>query len=327
MLSFVYVNFFSIDDCIFLTIRAVMVTRDILARLVAYRLNYNPLGNFIICSDPRGGSTWLTELLEPLLAVPVLWEPLHIEKVPEFKRLNFSWRQHIAEDQVWEDANLAFERLFKGKLLNDWITSQTSFYKLLVSDRALIKFCRANALLPWMTRNFNFRYKPIYLIRHPFAVVSSQLKQGGWDYEFTGFVIPDSPFNKLYLEHSKFLKSLRTKEEALTALWCISNQVSLCSDRNNNSWITINYECLVDDTQATLERVFREWGMQIEVSKLNFAKASKTTVGSSPLSGSAQIEYWRKGLNSDQVKRMTDVLQYFHVSVYSSNPYPEIIFT
>lgn len=94
-----------------------------------------------------------------------------------FRDLGFSWRQRIDEGTQWDEARAAFERTFRGRTLNLWsCTSDLGDY--LRAERLVVKLCRANGALPWLTEAFDFRYAPIYLVRHPFAVAASQVKWG-----------------------------------------------------------------------------------------------------------------------------------------------------
>lgn len=286
------------------------------------KMDIKPLQNFLIFSDPRGGSTWLSELIQKITNTAIIWEPLAINKVNTFNQLNFGWRQYIPEGENWQEAKEAFEKVFKGQVLNCWTTYATNSKELIEANQLLVKFCRGNALLPWLTNQFNFKYKPIYLIRHPFAVVSSQLKQGGWDCSFQGFQIPKTPYNEIYSKHSEYLKSLRHKEEALTATWCITNQIPLQNKRNNQCWLTLNYEELLLNPKKSLERILDEWEIDYNLEKLDFIKASKTTIKGSPIKGISQLEFWKHSLNKEQIARMNDVLNYFQINAYSIDTYP-----
>ncbi|MGB3467290.1 MAG: hypothetical protein WBA74_18550 [Cyclobacteriaceae bacterium] len=289
--------------------------------------NFNPLDNYLIFSDPRGGSTWITELVKEVTSSPVIWEPLAVRKMPEFKNLDFAWRQFIPEEREWPEARDLFEQVFSGQLLNHWLTMKTNIAELSAADQLLIKFCRGNQLLPWLTRQFPFRKKPVYLIRHPFAVVASQLKQGGWNSEFQRFTLHEGSNSELLAPHKTFLESLKTKEEALTATWCLCNQVPLNHARNNIDWITLNYEEIILNPEKTFHRISEEWSLALQdFDGLKFNKPSATTVSGSPVSGNSQIENWTKKLTPDQVKRMEEVLKYFDVKAYSADPYPEITY-
>ena len=290
------------------------------------RIEFKPLNNYLVFSDPRGGSTWVTELVKSITSCPIIWEPLFIRKVFEFKKLGFSWRQFIPENQAWPEAYKEFDKLFKGKILNHWTASNSNITELKSSDQLLIKFCRGNQLLPWLTNHFHFKFKPIYVIRHPFAVVASQLKQGGWDYKFERFHIPQGPNNEIYQEHKEFLSSIKSKEEALTATWCLCNSVPLRHKMNNNNWPTLNYEEIVLNPQKSMDRILTEWGLKADTKMLNFEKPSRTALAGSSALGKDKIESWLKVFDARQIKKMVMVLDYFSIEEYTSNPYPEIVY-
>src|SRR5690606_10339837 len=103
------------------------------------RTDVKPLEHYMIFSDPRGGSTWLMEIVKQVTEKPILWEPLHINKVAELKELGFGWRQFIPENTNWVEANEFFNQLFKGKILNSWIMQQTSKRELQQTEQFIIK--------------------------------------------------------------------------------------------------------------------------------------------------------------------------------------------
>src|SRR5690606_13257283 len=143
------------------------------------------------------------------------------------------WRQYIPEHAKWPEAEAFFINLFKGKVLNKWIMQQTTAKELLQSNQFIIKFCRGNALLPYLTHHFHFVHKPILLVRHPFAVVASQLKHGSWNHIHPKFTIPEAPYHSHYKEHEAFCKTLTTQAEILTSYWCLTNQIPLRHAKNN----------------------------------------------------------------------------------------------
>ncbi|SKB60135.1 hypothetical protein SAMN05660776_2015 [Salegentibacter holothuriorum] len=296
-----------------------------LARQILKVKGYSENKNHYVFADPRGGSTWLMEIIQTIKKEPVIWEPLYLKlKNSPFKKLNFGWRQYIPEDAEWEEAKQAFDRLFSGEIYAENTLKFKTLLKLLRSESFLFKICRGHALLPWLTQNYNFHYKPIYLIRHPFAVVSSQLRHGAWEYSFNSFEIPQTPYNQHYLEHEAFLKTIKTKEEALVANWCLSNSIPLKHPENNRSWITINYEELVLKPEDSINRILKSWKCNYDVSSIDFRRNSATTKPDSPALVTERLANWEKYFNSSQLDRMGAVLDYFEVKNYSkSNPMPE----
>ena len=296
-------------------------TKDSLCVAVSGIRTFDPKENIILFSDPRGGSTWLTESIARLPKTAILWEPLHLMHTPNFKKVNFGWRQFIPEMEIWDDARMEFERLFKGKALNYWTCNLSSPFRFLTADRMIVKFCRANALIPWLTKEFRFSYDPVYLVRHPFAVAASQLIHGAWSFSYSGFEIPNVPFNKHYTDHSDFLSQLKTKEEALVATWCLTNLVPLCHSRNDKSWITIYYENLIRYPEKECYRIFQRWGLPIPYGiQSQLKEPSTTTKDATNLSDfDKQCGKWRSFFDQKQISKMTEILRYFEVKDYSAD--------
>ncbi|MCW8814872.1 MAG: sulfotransferase domain-containing protein [Chlorobium sp.] len=282
--------------------------------------------NLIVFSDPRGGSTWITELINRIPDTAVLWEPLHLAEVNLFRKLGFAWRQFIPEDDEWPEAERAFEQVFRGKVLNHWTCRMSSPMDFLRSERMVVKICRANALIPWLTRVFSFRYEPVYLVRHPFAVAASQMKHGSWDAPFTGYSIPDGRFNEPYRTHADFLLSLGSKEEALVATWCLTNMVPLTHKDNNRKWITVFYENLVLSPGNEIQRIFQRWGLQIPENILEHVNCPSATAKENMIDADAQTQLskWKLLFDQQQIERMLEVLRYFTIDHYSEDAVPSI---
>lgn len=284
----------------------------------------------LICGDPRGGTTWLAELIKLLPTTAMLWEPLAVAKVNQFKSVGFQWRQYIPEHESWPEAKTMFEDLFAGKMLSSYLCQSTTTRDLAKANQLLIKFCRANQLLPWLTKEFHFNRPPIYLVRHPCAVVASQLKQGGWSHVKPNFEIPNGRYNSFYSDHTDFLRAIDTIEMRLAATWCLCNQVPLSHSGNNKRWLTITYESLLLNIEEQLNRIEKRWGIKFPQSVYDkVGAASTTTVVGSPIREgrvSEQLSYWKNQLTSKQIDNILRVMDYFHVDLYNSEELPFISF-
>ncbi len=143
--------------------------------------------NISIFSSPRGGSTWLAQTLASLLKGNIVWEPLFYKpskrgilyqafKYPERYALDFKWNPYLPEDVNHEKAFRFFSRLFSKEIVNLELYRYNDL-KLVCSKKWFVyKFCYGNNLLPWLVNRFEI--KPILLLRHPCAVVASQLHHG-----------------------------------------------------------------------------------------------------------------------------------------------------
>src|SRR5690606_8614167 len=119
-------------------------------------IRFDPNKARIICGDPRGGTTWLAQLLNQLPGSALIWEPLAVSEVREVNALNFQWRQFIPQNESWPEARALMERILSGRLLSPYLCQQTTPGQFRHASHLLIKFCRANQLLPWLTKQFNF---------------------------------------------------------------------------------------------------------------------------------------------------------------------------
>jgi hypothetical protein len=282
-------------------------------KLVRRMRNFDPRGNLILCSTPRGGSTWLAELLSQMPQTALLFEPLHLWRKPPFSDLNLCGYQPIPEHADWPEARAAFDAVFRGRFVNDWTGHESSVFEFLVAKRMLVKMVRANAMLPWLIRNFQFINRPVLFVRHPLAVVASQLRFGFVRDGFRGFRIPNCPFNEHFLKHRDFLSGLSTAEEGLAARWCLANQVPLGSPANDRAWTTVYYEHLLLDPQRELRRIFENWGLPLPRRIMNRVRIpSAKTVDSRFLSNpERQLDKWRQVFNDEQLGRMVAVLKHF----------------
>lgn len=297
---------------------------DILCKMIKPVRAFEPEKNILIFSYPRSGSTWLMELIGNIPGTVNLWEPLHIQYVKPFRTLGFGWRQHIPEGEEWKEAKEKFEQLFRGKYLNFWLSSRDFPLRFVTADRMIIKFVRANALMPWLLQKFEFEVMPLYLLRHPFAVAASQMKEGSWDYEFEGYEIPDVPFNHIFKCHESFLSTLKTKGEEIVATWCINNKVVLENELHNKGWITIFYESLLLHPEKELQHIFDRWGISAPVGVFeNLRDASSTTKEATFQKGlEAQLSKWKKHFDQNEIEQMLRVLDYFEIDIYSDHLLP-----
>lgn len=254
-----------------------------------------------------------------------------VAKVKEIRELGFHWRQYIPEYENWPEAKVIIEKILSGRLLSPYLCQGTTPRQLRSASNLLIKFCRANQLLPWLTRQFNFQLPPIYLVRHPCAVVASQLQQGGWKNVSSSFTIPQGRYASFYSDHAPFLAKIDSVEKRLAAFWCLCNRVPLGHSDNNKRWITITYESLLLNSAAELERIGKRWKTVIPRNLYESPQsASSTTVSESPiLEGRVhqQLEYWKRKLSVRQIADIMDVLDYFEIELYNSDVLPRQSFT
>lgn len=288
---------------------------------IALGKEFKPDKQILVFSDPRGGSSWMAELLKAIPDTAIIWEPLNTQEVREFRKLGFSSRQHIPEFAQWPEAKRAMAKMLSGRIINEWTSSHTYFQEYFEAKRLIIKICRGNRLIPWLTEQFDFDLKPVYLVRHPFAVVLSQLQHGGWNYSFSGINVTDTKGYSLYEPHQKLFDSITTIEEERMISWCLSNKYLLEHERNDMDWITVYYEDLLTDPAGQLNRIFDRWQIPIPDAIMEKVRRASSTTrdGSSLHDTKSQLTKWKKRLSKEQIKSMSQILEYFNIKNYSSD--------
>lgn len=295
-------------------------------KTLAKNKQFDPLNALLVLGDPRGGSTWMTEILKQIPYTEILWEPLWLSQEPTFRKLGFSYRQFLEEDFQDEIIRNTFEKLFRGEVLNNYICQKSNPIAFKNAENLLIKFCRANQLLPWITKNFLFKFSPVYIVRHPCAVIASQLNHGAWR-NISPKINTDN--NRLFAEfemkHLKYIESIDTIEKRLAFYWALCNSVPLKHGKNNIDWITINYENLIIDGKNQLKRIEKKWGVKLPPESYSMLKKpSHTARNDSPIrSGDGfQLNYWKSELSQIQVNNILEVLEYFEIDTYSEEIMP-----
>lgn len=276
-------------------------------------LPYDITNTIVISGSPRSGTTWLAGVLNSIPGSSILFEPLHLDRVPGARRAGFSWRTYISPGESWAEGERFMRKVLTGKVLNDWTTREITHP--MRTGTWIVKFVRANRMLGWIVDVFPIR-KPILLIRHPCAVVASQMSQHWWT------EIGPPPEEEFLARHPRFahvLSSLQTPEEYVAAVWAIDTYVPLLV-APNHGWTVMFYEHLVQNLENELVAAFETWNLAIPTDvSARAAKPSSTTkrsVGS--------ISAWQRRLNREEIRRILDVASAFGIEFYGEDPEPDV---
>ena len=283
---------------------------------------FAPEDALIVFGNSRGGSTWLAETLRSIPKTCMIWEPEEVNLgETQFTRIGFGLSQQIPISADWPEARRVFGQLFRGQGLDARNTyyERANILVYLTADTLIVKFVSSNGLAPWLCRQFDFRRKPVLLLRHPMAIAASRLRHGAWDKMPESYDFPKARFDCLNAKHRDYLSMLKGREEVLIAKWCIENLTTLqVAESENSPFYKIFYEDLVLDRRTAIEKLFSEWKLYLSSAAIERStKASFTTVAGSPLYGRDQLGHWRKSFSAIQTRRMQDVLDHFSIKTYS----------
>jgi hypothetical protein len=228
----------------------------------------NPSKNIVFTGSPRSGTTWLAEILAKSDGGYMLFEPLSLSGVKRVNDMGFDWRQHIPENSDWPEALEFFKDLNQGKYLTPWMLSHSNRNELLNARFFILKFVRANLLLPWYVQQIKPQRLPIYILRNPLDVVASQLNYD-WKNAPNTFTIPNSKYaNEYYNPFKEILDKINTTEQFLTARWCLDNVYLIKHPQTHKFWITCIYEQLRNNPEKELAELFSKLNLPFSNSVL-----------------------------------------------------------
>ena len=291
------------------------------ARAMARR-TYRPENALQIFSSPRGGSTWLMGMLAQLPGVACVWEPLHERRgvVPN------SWGARPHPEALTPADMDVLEQVLSGNLANAWTCSRTTLREAREADQLLIKYVRANSLLPKMLERWEFRHKPILLMRHPWDVVQSQVRAFGprpmdlrVEQAYAGHRQIQQRWATIQAEPDPCVRQLH--------LWCLLNAPIWKSCADDPAVVSVDYHDLVLDPEGGLIDVLEQlqwqapersdWTPQGFVAGLNARAGSDTDFRGDYLQNQ-QDQLWKnlRRLTPERRASLQNVLDSYGVTRY-----------
>jgi len=308
-------------------------------RFVSERKKFEISDCILVAGAPRSGTTWLMEIFEKIPGYSYVFEPFQPEWFPDSLNTGFRNRLYLSPDVNWFKGEEYLKNIFTGK-----IVSRFPFYKYkismlgnrLLSKKLIVKSVRVTRLLPWIEKRFEFK-KFFFIIRHPCAVVASQLKTG-----YAGYHNETSPYDdrfpslkEIINEASEInfikqsliekLKKIDSQEEILATTWCLDNIVPL--NQKNGKRDTLMYEKLVTNGESELEHIFEAIGEkkslrlaidQMKIPSLLTFKDARGLIKNSNL----QLSKWKNSLSKKQIERIIKIVNDFDLNFYTEDIEP-----
>jgi Sulfotransferase family len=278
----------------------------------------------ILCSEPRGGSTWLMEIFAKIPGSIINWEPLDADSGVVPKEFKWGEMPNIPENDNTEEYAQLMNHILTMKKISTWTLKFCSFNSLIMGKQVITKCVRANQLIPWMINHFNFRYKPVYLLRHPIPVCISQIKNFLPGARLEPFQVPDWINNDAYKKHSGYLNSMETLLQRQIALWCLRNSGIINHPHAGEKWIVVYYEDLVSDPENEVSKLFKKLSLDTPKKLGQFRKPSKSTnLNDFKEEPMEQLSKWKEDVNADELAKIEHIFNYFEIKIYSAyNIYP-----
>jgi hypothetical protein len=271
----------------------------------------------------RSGSTWLAEIVSALQGSVIIWEPLHPENNPRCKAAGFGWQNYFGDDSDYPLQRSYLEDLYTGRDLSTrTLTSLELNPRRLASfNRYVVKHVNANTILHRIMEWFPVR--AVLMVRHPCAVIASQLKHRGWALSKEDINLSDELLDEFPHLGSTF-ERLNTIEELLAFGWAVQTYVPL-SRPSPHPWYLTTYERLVAGGEEEVERIFEYLQEPCpETAKVQLEKPSATAgKEASVRQNENRLTGWTERLGSDQIDRILQTVNACGVEYYDRSLTPD----
>lgn len=289
-----------------------------LVRLTADR-TYNLSETLVVAGSPRSGTTWLAEVLSSLPRSAILFEPEHMLQVPAARRAGLDWHVMKFPGDDWPQGDRYFKQVLQGRVITPWTVSHVPLSRAFAPRRWIVKFVDANLMLGWLANRFPVR-APVLVLRHPCAVVGSQLRRG-WRLDHAPRL---AAFFNRYPQFKDYVASLQDPVEWSAAQWCIHTYAPL---KLPQPWpfIVTTYEQATRFPEQEFGRMFRHWQMPMPDDLVERTKrpSGTTDLGSEMRKGKDPDAGWRKALTDTQIAQVLAVVRQFGLDFYTEESQPD----
>ena len=214
-----------------------------------------------------------------------------------------------------------YDAVLKGKRTTPW-SEHLNNPATMVYKRRLVKLVRANLLYPWLANRYPDQ-KHVLLLRHPAAVVLSQVRNG-WNLssarireQADSLQSPAiSALGSLGWPDSGFLSNL--------VFWAAENRIAIDHALASNTMVVF-YEHICLSPAEVLDDLSRFLGISLPSAALGqldkVSWSSSADIGS--MSVSEKISRWQGDLSAEQMSQVSKVLELSGLDeFYSLGPEP-----
>lgn len=243
----------------------------------------------------------------------MIWEPFHAGYNAKVSEIGFGWNHHIDwRDQLGtnDPKYVYLMQLFAAQdLSTDTLSKrQIDVRDFIKFNGLLVKCVNAGMMIGWMSEMVEGPC--LHMVRHPCAVVSSQLKHGAFGHIDSHDFLKPNEFLDAYPWADDILTSLKSQVELLAFTWCVQNWTAVF-DRAPKLRV-ISFEQLnLDRTKLEDALVYFGCPVPDDLDELA-SKDSKTTVNTSKsLSPIERLTAWKQALEPTQVTEIKAVVDAF----------------
>jgi hypothetical protein len=278
----------------------------------------------VISGSPRGGTTWLAETIaKAYQSERMLWEPLQDGNIAK-DGLGLTKRPFIDEQTAAPEVESFFHSLLHAKQANAHLIRLRKYPKnmltLVRNQRLFIKFVCGNGVVGYLRRRFGIP-TPLVILRHPCAVVASQLRMGQWE----DHPHIDPELLKRKPELADIIDHKAPLAERLAMTWVGD---VLAAKENAADLHIVYYEDLVLTGAEALRPAFESWGWEELPASLHgiMGQPSSTTHDWADLeSVEGKLGRWRNELEQISIERILHIAYYIEENDYNNDVLPKFM--
>lgn len=279
----------------------------------------------IVAGSGRSGTTWVAETLSLGEGSTMVNEPLKNSNSFRVQQIGFTgWGQYIPTDAHWPEAEMFFDDLFSGSELNPNYFQGTPLKEVAETQKWIFKFIRIPFMLDWLTAKYELP-PPVYIIRNPYAVISSQLRHVGFGKGRTfnpsrdTFIPQFAFYNEFYQEYFSLTRSLKNYTEKLALHWALQNKYVLTGTNSHRAWKIKTYEELLMNPIKEFSDMARHFDLpQHEFTAERLKFESSSTVTKPDLDNpESQLTNWKNRLSNEDVESISRILKLTDFEIYS----------
>jgi hypothetical protein len=292
----------------------------------------------LVTGSHRSGTTWVGKVLASVPRAVYLQEPFHIDHPNPLVPVRMKhWFQFITEDgesaekQLFRDAfSLKFRaasvaggdgwypwRLAKKLpfLLRSCYLRWSGGYRVIMKDPIALFSA------PWLARNFGMR--PVVMIRHPAAFVSS-LRIKKWFFDFRNFLDQPDLIEQLFPDERPGIEEAASRQfqdiiSEGAYLWKLLHKVISKYRREHPDWYFVRHEDISRNPVEGFREMFSALGLPYTAKSDSFIRSTtnseddryilhSTDTGDVNRNSSANVRAWKYRLSEAKVNKIRDVV-------------------
>ncbi len=267
----------------------------------------------LILGSPRGGTTWIANVLASPFRYKLLFEPFYDYYVKEAAEVAGKYI-HLAD--ITPSMVTLCDRVFNDKISGDWVAQACNrrFYMHrwpLWARCRIIKAIRVNLFAPCLRTIGGPGLPILFIVRNPYKTINSQYsKNWDWLYDISSLLGNQAFFEEYNIPISKLTPQACTPIGKLALRWVIENLYLL---KYGDKWDIkpLYYETFLKNPVSEFKAICRELDINVPSNLEALVKRpSHTTRETSPVRVKGAKEMKLNTEEVDTVKRVLDIVEY-----------------